>query len=584
MDINFGADMRGLRKSVDAIHDKYPKWTRDNAFVYWFLSAFFLMADEREAVSGITGKSNDKNVDAIWIDDQNEKVCIIQGKFHEGPNPVAESRPDLLDFARLAGVLFGDEEHFNTHLKDLDPGVSHRLKDCRKRLLKRKYTLDLYFVTTGNVSSALVKDAASEVRSARGRGQIRILVRRDILRLLEDYNRGAAPPVPVLTLPIDNRDTSDGRLIVRNDQAFGIRSWIFAMRGIDVGKIFSSFGDRVFARNIRGFLDETRINTKIAQTLHREPGHFWYFNNGVTIICDAAERVHDGQALEVRNPQIINGQQTTRTLADHAHSGAASVLVKVFSFPRESTKDSRHFEQLVSKVVAATNWQNAISAADLRSNDREQVVLERNLKLHGYAYLRKRESKGESARRFKNMSLHQIPKEELAKIVAACDLNPAVVRDGVEGMFDYEKPHYARIFDDRSVEEYLSRYWIGRIARAGSRGYPERGYARWHVTKILWEQISPSLNKKIKIKRFVHLAERNKFLCLDRLANELYRAALRYYRINRGSGEKAIDVSHFFYAAVDKLDRKLGRFVTKGSTGRSVRAEIRRFRQEIKKE
>ena len=47
----------------------------------------------------------------------------------------------------------------------------------------------------------------------------------------------------------------------------------------------------------------------------------------------------------------------------------------------------------VSKIVAATNWQNAIKASDLMSNDRRQIDLERNLRKLDYQYLRKRQSK-----------------------------------------------------------------------------------------------------------------------------------------------------------------------------------------------
>ena len=130
------------------------------------------------------------------------------------------------------------------------------------------------------------------------------------------------------------------------------------------------------------------------------PDHFFYYNNGITIICDRAEkRSHSGKdILRVTNPQVINGQQTSRMLAlDKEKATEASVLVKVMQVPREPGADSGDgFDTLVSRIVANTNWQNAINYADLVSNDRVQIEIERALRKVGYVYLRKRQKKSEA--------------------------------------------------------------------------------------------------------------------------------------------------------------------------------------------
>lgn len=120
----------------------------------------------------------------------------------------------------------------------------------------------------------------------------------------------------------------------------------------------------MFARNIRGFLGSTEINKGMRHTLKREPDKFWYYNNGITIVCDGAERIQEpGKALlRIVNPQIINGQQTTRVLAE-TPSSSATVLVRVTAFPRETSEGEMVFGQMVESVVAATNRQNPISAA-----------------------------------------------------------------------------------------------------------------------------------------------------------------------------------------------------------------------------
>ena len=41
---------------------------------------------------------------------------------------------------------------------------------------------------------------------------------------------------------------------------------------------------------LEGTLGNTKINRGMEETIEREPEYFWYYNNGVTIICDDARR------------------------------------------------------------------------------------------------------------------------------------------------------------------------------------------------------------------------------------------------------------------------------------------------------
>jgi len=39
---------------------------------------------------------------------------------------------------------------------------------------------------------------------------------------------------------------------------------------------------------------DTAINEGMQTTLAREADHFWYFNNGVTLVCDSARKLQSG--------------------------------------------------------------------------------------------------------------------------------------------------------------------------------------------------------------------------------------------------------------------------------------------------
>jgi hypothetical protein len=251
--------------------------------------------------------------------------------------------------------------------------------------------------------------------------------------------------------------------------------------------------------------------------------------------------------MRVHNPQIINGQQTTRTLHLFAQPNSpASVIVRTIEIPRGDEESAERFDTLVSRIVAATNWQNSISAADLMANDRRQVELERELRKFGYAYLRKRQAKSE-ARRFIGQHYTMVTKEELAQAIAACELDPAILRsEGKEGLF--EEQYYTKVFPTGDPLFYLTRYRLMREVRYASAGYPERAYAKWLILHYMWSRLSPVLRARSMMRMFLDAAEGN----LPPLrplwqANEAaFRAALAFYRRRRGQGERAADVSSFF--------------------------------------
>lgn len=542
-------DINTLKQELREVQDANPVWTIDNAFVHWFLRAF-LVADDELAARAVTGVSHDKGIDAVLIDDDTSKVFLLQGKCHLGEKAPHECRADVLDFARLASTLIGADGGYKNYHHGIAPVVGEKLDKARSRLKKKGFTLHLYYVSTGVCSSPLKDEAESLVLQANGRTDISILDRKEILTLLTDYLGGAAPPVPFLDLRVDARGIvgSDG-VIQRFDQQTGIESWILTMTGKDAGTLYSTAGDRLFARNIRGFLGDTAINDGMKETLQKEAEHFWYFNNGITIVCNSARKTAErGEViLRVSNPQVINGQQTTRTLHRSLQS-MASVLVRVISIPRDAEHNESSFEKLVSSIVAATNWQNAILPSDLRSNDQRQVALERDFAKLRYRYIRKRQTKREAKRLLGSQHWFWIKKEELAQSVAGCEFDPQEVRSGKEGLF--KTPYYDRIFDGRPLHQYLSAYWLARAVKRNASGYPDRSYAKWVVLNALWTRIGETLCKRQLANALRLECERGRWnRNLDKAIELLYLSALSSYRANKGVGATAVDVSNFFYRA-----------------------------------
>lgn len=176
------------------------------------------------------------------------------------------------------------------------------------------------------------------------------------------------------------------------------RVCIGRMPVIEVAALMRAHGDRLLERNIRRYLGlhGNRVNEGIQETLRSgQPENFYFFNNGLTLICDHFKyNALQGANYQVQadNLQIVNGAQTCmtiyKTLTEMNQRGEdppadASVLVRLYELPKGK-------EDVVLQITHATNSQNPVDLKDLRSNDEIQRQLEISIEALGYQYRRKR--------------------------------------------------------------------------------------------------------------------------------------------------------------------------------------------------
>jgi AIPR protein len=562
-----------LTKEVLEIKDRNPQLSDDNAFVAWFLRAF-IAEDEKQAIEALTGKAGDKSSDAIYIDHDNRLVFIVQGKYHSH-NHAVEPRSHVIALADLGrSILCDRSEAFKAILNKANPTVQKKLEEARNYIYKRDYQLVLRYVTTGKISDTHIEEGESRIEEF-DNGRFETYSYNDLMKLMQDYIEGAAPPIPTLPLPVKGIE-----VFSRTDASTGITSWIFTMGGPEVGNLFNTIGVRLFARNIRGYLGKTEINRVMNKTIEKEPDYFWYYNNGITIVCDEAKQIKKGSSniIKATNAQIINGQQTTRTLAI-AGKNKAEVLVKLVEIPRENDTNKNQYRHLVSEIVSATNWQNEISQSDLKSNDIEQVRIEKEFKKLNYFYIRKRMSKSEAVKYGANKFSYRINKDELARAVAACTVDPYEVRLGKDRLF--EDDIYNDIFNGRKASDYITIYWLYRYVSYWSKGDDRKVYAKWHVLNLLWKLLEHPLRKNLYRDVFRKMAERenryyNELKPLDKLIKELFLCALHFYwRYKKIDGK--VQEARDLFKHVD-LDRKFYSYFNRsGHQKRKIKSQIKAF-------
>lgn len=537
-------ELKQLRNELRLFRDEYPKLSDDDLFVVWFMFAF-VTGDKAAAVAALTGHSSEKNIDAIHVDHRAKLVSVVQGKYRKKLLASGESRADVLDFAGLAAHLGGDDDAFSSFTEGLEGAAAHRAEDARDAILSREYRLNLHFATLGRCSAALEDEAKRRVRKvdlpALQRPRLTILTGDRVMAVFRDYLDGVAPPVPSVELAVEGKPQE------RFDEATGISSSTFSVNGWEVGQLVVQFGVKLFARNIRGYLGDTGINQEIGKTLRKDPGSFWYLNNGITIVCDDAmlESSAGHERMVISNPQIINGQQTSYALSAEPRGAArAQVSVRLINISKDGNVDDfAVYDEMVARIVEATNSQNKIKASDLRANDRLQVGLERSLHQLGYFYQRKRAARAEIAK-LAGQHEWKVTKEAMAKAVAGCE-NAFLVRRGTDPLF--EEPRYRKIFN-RAPRQLLCCWWLSKAVDWVAWGSADMQWAKYVVLQSLWTDLGPIIraNQVQFIDVFEDVRRDKRYPYLKRAIDHAFKGTLAYYRAERGSGSDAVDAATFF--------------------------------------
>ncbi|MER7181289.1 AIPR family protein [Streptomyces hyaluromycini] len=132
-------------------------------------------------------------------------------------------------------------------------------------------------------------------------------------------------------------------------------------------------GADLFSLTIRNPLGRTPINNELIGTLTEEPDNFWYFNNGVTVLCESVDRTHQSirnpQArpitLTLHNASVVNGAQTVRSVAEAVISDEAAADAQVgvrIIVTGEAV-------ELAKRTIQATNRQNRVEPRDFIALD-----------------------------------------------------------------------------------------------------------------------------------------------------------------------------------------------------------------------
>lgn len=233
----------------------------------------------------------------------------------------------------------------------------------------------------------------------------------------------------------------------------------------------------LFEENIRSYLGvKVRANKRMNETLNRreEAVYFPFLNNGITIICEdlslPKQPQNDIYLLPVKNPQIVNGLQTSWVLYSN-YKRQPSLLKDVYVNVRVyESKD----KQLIEKITDATNTQTPINYRDKISNKDFNTITKEVFGNAGINYVTKR---GEN---FSKDNLHYKESVESETVIkfwfATFFEEPQTAKNSIasvlQKIFDastYEQHPLEKLFDgnkDSAIyQQLLIAYFIYRFVQ-----------------------------------------------------------------------------------------------------------------------
>lgn len=348
----------------DIQQDYYQqKYANDGQrFIAWYLCNVH-QRDFKQAFDDITDGPDDKQIDAILVDDNAQIVYIIQGKFiNLGSVDAGPLREVISSWLRIRDLIKLQEDG-NNKLKRKLSELSQALDDG--------YEVCFELLTTGVLTEGAKKDLeyfqeqfANLSDNSEFTVSLRLIDEDEICRRY-DLSLDKENPTIVHDLDLSMCE-------VLSFAANGTKVVIAVVPLSECIRLPGIKDGTLFRKNVRQSLGlSNNVNKGIRNTINSDKHRdFFFFHNGITAICNRLE-VTDTH-LHLEGLSVVNGCQSLNTILNCSMRVKTlentNVLFRFYEIPQMDRAD---------KISINTNSQSAVKPRDLRSNDKRVLNLKR---------------------------------------------------------------------------------------------------------------------------------------------------------------------------------------------------------------
>ncbi len=328
--------------------------------------------DPEAAAAAVTDGSSDNGLDAIAVDLNGPRILIAQSKWNEGTGSMAKA--DMLLFKNgVEDLLHGRFDNFSAPIQARWQEIQIALQDPSVRI-------DLVVAHSGSGAlaenvSAVIRPIVENLNEFEQVATFRYLGQEGLHGFLTQH-----------ATPIDlDVELSDWGVLEAP-----VRSFYGHVSAQSIAEWHDTHGDALFNSNIRSTLSHSAVNDAIYESIKTAPEKFWYYNNGVTILCSKFEKAptnaNDRRVglFRFTGVQVVNGAQTVGSISRAMATKPQATPANADGGPEPTvdTPDARVMVRFIelegapdsfgSEVTRWTNTQNRVGGRDFLALDPEQ--------------------------------------------------------------------------------------------------------------------------------------------------------------------------------------------------------------------
>ena len=352
-----------IKEEIKEIFYKQNFSNDGQRFVAWYLRNVHTR-DMNETKDDMTDGPDDKQIDAVYIDDNKQTIYIIQGKFigngsvdGEPLREVLSSWVQLRDLVRL-------QEVGNSKLKRKLSEVAKALED--------EYEIEFELITTGDLTEAAKKDLATFqaqlVQLSENNDFYAGIKVIDSSELKRRYDIALEKDNPTINHSLDLSASKAMEVEISGNKVV-----IAAIPLSECIKFPGIKDGTLFQKNVRQSLGlSNRVNKGIKSTIYaNNHKDFFFYHNGITAICNKLSLKDN--ILKLHGFSVVNGCQSLTTILNCSEKvkqlDETFILFRFYEIPQRERGD---------KISVNTNSQSAVKPRDLRSNDKRVLNIKKS--------------------------------------------------------------------------------------------------------------------------------------------------------------------------------------------------------------
>lgn len=376
------------------------------AFNYWVLDKLFY--EDEELIEEKIIDYHDMGIDSFEFYEETKDLYLIQNKYY---NDTTSLSPDYVK-----------NDFLLRPLNALKNGTYSKSKELQNIFTKYKnnteFTVYLQLYVTN-------KNKSKEIDSYIKKFNLNDSSYRAEIFYLDDIEKKYYNDIKQtkMNITVQIESINKGTILNINTEDYKLENVLDARYVfVPVTSIYRVYRDSleknypIFDMNIREFLGSTGVNKNIYNTLidEKDRKNFFYYNNGITLICEEMTKINTKHSrnnrnvfFNVKNPQIVNGCQTVNSIYEVLKNvdpndlekdyKDAFVMLKILQIDRKNENE----EKLYKNIVKFNNSQNSIDEKTFVANTSVFVRLQQEFEAKGFLLLIKQSDKN----KFKNKYL-----------------------------------------------------------------------------------------------------------------------------------------------------------------------------------